>query len=309
MVNTAKIIFTWNKSLDAIIIETLLFVIAVHIAIIYVISTRNRLAEIRSYIVSSISTCGCCTCLFILIWYIRSKVYGNFVEDITFYVIAGVIAASLRVSLLSTCMLSFDRYIAVSRPLRYHQIITTSRLFKAISSFLVLSLLLLLVCNFGEPNNNGIRIVAINIIHILVTSIFIIYIAGYTIKIRKEHIVNMRSRSLQFGVEAEKLNILQALKGSIYDVMRLNILTVIFILLIAIFSIITLSRDEEIFMKMRSLSMLLYIVSNPIIYISVLSELRAEIKKLFCGNNGVNIERGDPSIAMFTIHTVNNIRS
>ena len=308
MVNTTEVVYTASKkSTDTIFIVICLFVILVHIAIIYAISTRNRLAKNRYYIVASISTSDCCGCLFLLIWYIRSKVYGHFVTDITLHVLSGLITASLRVSLLCTCMLSFDRYIAVSRPLRYHHFITAARIFKAISSFFVLSLLLLLVSQLGIPKHNGIEIVAINVFSILVTSTFILSIAGYTIKMRKRHIANIRSRNLQFGTEAEKLNLLKSLKGSLHDVMRLNVLTVIFILLIGIFSLLTLSFDEEIFKRMRALAFSLYVLSNPIIYISVLSELRAEIKKMFCGNNRVNVELTDPVNRVFTVRTVNNI--
>ena len=301
MVNTTEVVDSSSRSTDIIFIVILIFVIVVLIVIIYAISTRNRLANNRYYIVASISTCDCCMCLFILIVCIRYKLYGYLVTDITFYVLSGVITASLRASLLCTCLLSFDRYIAVSRSLRYHQVITTARIFKAISSFLVFSLFILLVSHFGELKYDGVGMVAMNSILNLIISTFILSIAAYTIKIRKEHIIDMRSGSLQFGVEAEKLNILESLKGSIHDVMRLNILTVIFILLTVIFSILTVSFDEEIFIKMRNLAVSFYIVSNPMVYISVLSELRAEIKKMFCGNNRINIERRDTSIRMYTI--------
>ena len=64
--------------------------------------------------------------------------------------------------------------------------------------------------------------IAMNIIHNFVISKFILSIAGYTIKILKRHIVNMSrfnflastpncKLSLQFGVEAEKLNLLESL--------------------------------------------------------------------------------------------------
>ena len=303
MVNTTEGMNTVTKnSTDTIYIVIVLFVILVHIAILYAISTRNRLAQNRYYILASISTSDCCGCLFLLIWYVRSKVYGYFLTDITSHVLSEIIASLLRLSLLCTCLISFDRYIAVSRPLRYHQIMNTSIIIKAISSFLVFSLFLFIASHLGEPKHNGIGIIAMNIIHNLLISIFILCIACYTIKIRKEHIANMRSRSLQFGAEAERLNLLESVKGSIYDVMRLNISTVIFILLIAIFSIHTLSLHEEI-----HFSMSLYIVSNPVTYISVLSELRAEMKMMFCGNIRVNIERTAPVNRVFTVRTVNNI--
>ena len=267
------------------------FVIVVHTAIIYVIIRRNRLTKKRYYIVASISTCHCCQCLFILIWCIHSKGYGYFVKDITSSVLEGVITASFRVSLFCTCLLNFDRYIAVSSALRYQEIITKKRIFKAIFSYLVLSLFLLLVLQFGIPKHNGIGIVVINVFHMLVTSIFILYIAAYSITIRKRHIASIRSTRLQFEIEAEKLNLLKSIKGSVHDVMRLNILTVIFILLIAIFSLLALSLDEEILIRMKGLSLLLYIVSNPIIYISVLSELRGEIKKIFFVENAEKLSK------------------
>ena len=294
MANTTEEVYTSLSSAGPIYIVIFVFVIVAHIVIIYAISKRNRLAQKRYYIVASISACDCCGCLFILIRYIRSNIYGYVLKDITFSVFTGVIAASLRASLLCTCLLTFDRYIAVSLALRYHEVITNARIFKAISSFFVLSLLLLLVPYFGELKYDGVGMVAMNSILNLIISIFILSMAIYTIKIRRKHIMNMRSRSLQFGVEAEKLNLLESLKGSIHDVMRLNVLTVIFIFLTVIFALLTLSFDEEIFIKLRNITISLYIVSNPIVYISVLSELRAEIKKLFCGNNRINIERGDP---------------
>ena len=285
-------------------IVILLFVIVVHIAIIYVILKRTCLAKKRLYIVASISTFDCFGSLFILIWYIQTKGQGYFDKDISSYVLPGVITSLFRVSLFCTCLLSLDRFIAVSRPLRYPQIVTTERIFKAIFSYLALSLFLLLISQF-IPEHNAIGILGITIFHILVTSMFILFLAGYTIKIRKRHIASLRARRLQSGVQAEKLSLLKAVKGSLHDVMLLNILTVIFIILIGIFSLLTLLLDEEMFIRMRALTFSLYVVSNPIIYISVLRELRVEIKKIFCRNNRVNVGRTDP-VNRATFNSRNN---
>ena len=55
----------------------------------------------------------------------------------------------------------------------------------------------------------------------------------------------------QFGVDSEKLNLLQSLKASsLHDVMKLNILTVFVIVLLGLFSVLTGLVNEE---KVRTL--------------------------------------------------------
>ena len=280
------------------------FTMVAHIAIISTIFKRNKLASKRYLIVANISASDCCYCLFALIMVVRSSVDGYIIRDMTYHVLSGLILTSFRVSLLCTCLLSFDRYIAVSRALRYNQMITTTRIFKCVSSFWVLSLLIVLASQFEKPKHiltltYSIGSVVLNVIHILVSSIFIISVAGYAITIRKKHITDIKSRRSRFGVEAEKLNLLQSLKCSIHDVMKLNIFTVIVILLIAISSFLLLSVRVVSFLRLRNLAFSIYVVSNPVIYISVLSELRSEIKYFLCRTGRVsNDERIDPQIAV-----------
>ena len=294
-----------NKSTLTLVIMIIIFSILAHIAIISVILKKTSLAKQRYYIVANISACDCCFGLVFLIWYIRFIIDGYFIIDTTNYLLSRFASASFRVSLFCTRLLSFDRYIAVSRALRYHEIITRARIFKVISSFWIINFLLIVVSFLlkeeSEFFNDVIERLVMNIILfilIFLTSIFIIFVAAYTIKIRKRHIAIIKSRTTQFGVEAEKLNILQSLKGSIHDVMRLNILTIIFILPILLFSILLLSGYVR---RTRYLAFSLYYISNPVIYISVLSELRAEMKKIFCRNNRVGVERTDQQIRISTV--------
>ena len=134
-----------NKGTCVIVIMTIIFVIFAHITIITAIIKRNALAEQRYYIVANISASDCCCCLVALIFFIRNRIDGHYSADISNLLLSKVVTASFRVSLLCTCLLSFDRYIAISRALRYQQIITTERILKGISCFWVLSLLLILV--------------------------------------------------------------------------------------------------------------------------------------------------------------------
>ena len=288
-----------QKSTLSIYITIIIFVILAHISIISAIFKRNNLAKQRYYIVATISATDCCSCMVALIVLFRSIIDGYFTGDFTNYLLAGIVLASFRVSLFCTCLLSFDRYIAVSRALRYNEIITTKRILMGLSSFWILSLLLCLIpfLQKEERNiifNNGIGMLVVNILIVFFFSIFIIYVAGYSIKVRNRHIAIIESRSTQFGVDTERLNLLQRLKGSLYDVMKLGMLTVFVIVLLLILSSLTRLVSEETVQTIRHLGFLLYTASNPVIYISVLRELRTAMKHIFCGNNRVHVERTDP---------------
>ena len=307
MVNTTEVVYTARKSFITIYMVIFSFTMVAHIAIISTIFNRNKLSSKRYLIVANISASDCCYCLFALIMLVRSIVDGYVIRDVTYHVLMGFIITSFRVSLLCTCLLTFDRYIAVSQALRYNQIVTTTRIFKCVSSFWVLSLLIVLASHFEKPRHiltltYSIGSVTLNVIHILVSSIFILSVAGYAITIRKKHITDIKSLRSRFGAEAEKLNLLQSLKRSIHDVMKLNIFTVIVILLIAISSFLLLSVEVVSFLRMRNLAFLIYVVSNPVIYISAIRELRSEMKCFLCGTGRVsNDDRRDPQIAVTAV--------
>ena len=145
----------------------------------------------------------------ILICCIRFIIDGYFIADTANYLLIRLAIAAFRVSLFCTCLLSFDRYIAVSCALRYHQIVTRERLSKGISCFWVLSLLLIPVSFVLKERSkvisffkDGIGIAALNITLIFVTSIIILFVAAYSIIIRKKHIAIIKSRTAQSGVDA-----------------------------------------------------------------------------------------------------------
>ena len=264
----------------------LLPTIALHSVIMTLINKKNLLQTNRYLIIASISLFDCCYCIFSLPLVIRTLSLGYMVNDVIQEILSTLVFGAFLTSMMCTCLLTIDRYAAVLYALRYHKIINKRRLLTAVIFFWTLSLILIILCKCLEkakyfndtPFRFGVAVVII--LYSAVTTVCTLSIAVYTIIIRTKHVEDIRNTNKRFGVDAERLNLLYRVKRSLIDTIKLNILTVLCIGIISIFLILKTWYQSDI--VEHYISLLIYICSNPYVYVLTQSELRKEIKRLIC---------------------------
>ena len=98
----------------------LLPTIALHSIIITLITKNNLLSTKRYYIIASISLSDSCYCIFSLPMVIRVLSVGYMHNDVIQEILSTLVFGSFLTSLMCTCLLTIDRYVAVAYPLRYN---------------------------------------------------------------------------------------------------------------------------------------------------------------------------------------------
>ena len=101
-----------------------------------------------------------------------------------------------------------------------------------------------------------------------ITCVTIIVMGKMTIRLRNESEANRPSAMQPHGTEAERMDVIIKLSRSVKDVFKLNIWTCVFVLPMAISTLILIVYPEasnKLF-RLNFLSSLLYFISNPIIY-------------------------------------------
>ena len=184
-------------------------------------------------------------------------------------------------SILSTVLISVDRYIAIKHCLRYREIVTNKKLvISIIASWLtsiVLNLIFLVLPKvFSKHTARYFKISEEVAKYSLMfgSCIILVSVSVQMLYIRRKHVKALMKVESRFGVEKERLDILHNLKQSIEDIFRLNVVTAI---------IIVVSNITEIFHTYTMLKGLpvvsimfrvVYLVSNPFIYSLTMSKLR-----------------------------------
>ena len=266
--------------------------ITFHLTIITLIFKKNRLRrENNLFIIANITTCDLSYCFFSLIFSIRALALDYFRDDFQSEIVIFFAIMRFGTSMLCTSLLTMDRYIAVSCGLRYNQIVTKRRIVLVIIGIWMFSMLMTITWKFLEKlfNDTTGRIGAMMLIFVyIVVTIFTLSVALHTLNMRKKHAAYIQSRNIRFGIEAERRDMLQRLKKSITDVMRLNVLTVIFISLLCIFQVLKTWYDGATFKLAHRIVLLLYTCTNPFVYILTQRKLRVEVKHLVCRTGRVH---------------------
>ena len=266
--------------------------ITFHLTIITLIFKKNRLRrENHLFIIANITTCDLSYCLFSLILAIRALALDHFRDDVLREVLRFFAIMSFGTSMLCTSLLTMDRYIAVSCGLRYNQIVTKRRIVIGIICIWTFSMLMTLTWKFLEKlfNDTPGRIGSMMLLCVyIVLTIVTLSVALHTLNMRNKHAADIKSRNVRFGIEAERRDMLQRLKKSIIDVMKLNVLTVIFILVLCILEVLKTWYDEKTFKLAIVVVLLLYSCTNPFVYILTQRKLRVEVKRLICRTGRVD---------------------
>ena len=118
----------------------------------------------------------------------------------------------------------------------------------------------------------------------ILCSLCLIFASLWIRYIRNKHQKEITKRQVYFGVEQERLHVLQRLKTTILDVIKLNFVTS-FLLICS--SLVKVSFVYGVAVKTPLLGLfvsrillVVYVASNPFVYICSMSDLRGEYKKL-----------------------------
>ena len=190
------------------------------------------------------------------------------------------------VSIFSTLGINLDRFIYIEYCMRYHTIVSTKKL--VLFLFLVWILPAFLSSSLFLPAD--VRRLANDVIRYTVIFTSCIALLGLPIcirRIRDKHVSSISMRNIMFGKNdlSSKTSTLKTIVSDIFpDLLKLNIVTVI-----ALFSANLLqivfdygARTPSIKICMTT-TRLLYIVSNPILYIVVMPDLKkVYLQRLKC---------------------------
>ena len=186
-------------------------------------------------------------------------------------------------SLLSTLLITFDRYIAVIYCLRYRDLVTKFRLFVAIVTLWLFSIMVSFLFFFLSYYNKEVSRDSFPIALYLLFCVLLIVCSLTVRHIRNNHELDIRRNNNRFGVIAEKLNKLQRLSATIVDIVRLNFVTAALValsnILVTIHVYLYHRKNQTIHMSFL-VSTSLYTISNPFVYVGTMSELRQYYRNL-----------------------------
>ena len=189
-------------------------------------------------------------------------------------------------SILTTAAMTVEKYIAVEHCLRYYAIVTWKRVKWCIVLIWLASVTVGLLPWFVELATDFSYFDSQNWFTwrslYPFTSILLFSLAFWIRRERNRNEANIRQQKTnRFGVAQEQLHLMEILSGPIMDIVKLNVVTSTLIFFSSIVDILyNIGGIEQLRYVMASLHAL-YALSNPIVYIISMSELKERYKKLF----------------------------
>ena len=255
-------------------------VLILHFSNIAVISRKRRLHTACGWLLLSLSVSD------MLLLSINLYIEGSperVKMNIYLYCVFGL---GYIASLFANLGISLDKFIAVQYSLRYQCIVTKRNLVKAIAvlwiSSITLSVLLSVVANVTN------EMLYFHVTHYVLRfacSILLLATANHIRNIRNMHQRFMEQQRRQRSNEKEgSPSHLQRIKSSVSDVIRLNVITAIVIIIVNATSAMFrygILRHNMVLYEVMVAANGLYLVSNPIIYITVIKDLRSEYRQIF----------------------------
>lgn len=205
------------------------------------------------------------------------------------YVALCIMRTFYFLSILSTFVISLDRYVAIKYCLRYPSLASKQNLIKAIVMTWLLATCIgttPLIYRMFKKKSKGHIVLQEWLLYLTVFSVcfFLVLISLYTINIRKKHMRVIKKQRKSFEKRSEHLNSLQLLGNSVKDVFRLNLATVVLLVTQNLVRIFGSHLDMPVTDAVKYFAMI-YLVGNPLIYATTMAELRKHYKKLFTCSN------------------------
>ena len=264
-------------------------------AIIFALIIRKRqLRQVRFYIIANLTICDSTSLVLISVIVLKDALYdtpgitGNF----NLWAMTVLLCTYLD-SLTTTAFLAIDRYTAVKHGIRYHEILTRKKAIVILVLLWVLSVItsllpLISVSTLFDYFRS--RFITLTTVRIIVGTLLILA-SNHTSKIRKQHIAEILKRERNFGVEREKLDLLQRTKISLKDAFKLYIATIIVMLLDLAVGIFELTVTQ-IFPEIHAFVFILTHAVDIIVLALTQRDIRRELKHvcfICCQQNRVQI--------------------
>ena len=211
----------------SIILPVIVLLLVPNMVIFALIIRKRQFRQARFYIIANLTICDSTTLLLVSAIVLRGSIFGTpgTTGNNNFWTWTISLCTHIN-SLSTTAFLAFDRYVAVKYDIRYYEILTKKKAFIVLVMLWALSAMvsflpLIRVSTTSDYFRN--RVITLTTLRIIV--------AKHTNKIRKRHVIEIRKRRINFGVEKEKLDLLQRIKNSIADAFKLYLATIIVMVL------------------------------------------------------------------------------
>ena len=203
-------------------------------------------------------------------------------------------------SLFTTLLISINRYIAIRYSLTYSIIATKARWIYLVTGSWILSALAATLpyietARFGQKIRYRRLSVGIILCGITVAiSILLGLLSLSIIKIRKDHLQQMKGREKHFGVPSRDVSALHTLKQSVKDVIQLNLITVIQVMLVIIIDTYSIYFSPKSGHMIKRALYGTYFITNPILY-ATMSGLRRQYHQILRCNKRNSVTRNTTS--------------
>lgn len=190
-------------------------------------------------------------------------------------------------SVFLTFGMTLDRYIAVVYSLEYRGMLSKSRLTLFLILLWIMSFLLTAIPTLitSDEIKRSMYCDFVLVPIYIFTCVASVVASLWIRSIRNKHEKEIKKRNTYFGIESETLGVLESLKTSLLDVIKLNLITAVLLLNAEILRMISKycfnSMNIPLSMTVTFLSFL-YVIMNPIVYIISMSELKQEYRNLLC---------------------------
>ena len=203
-------------------------------------------------------------------------------------VLVTICVVTYRTSIYTSVLLSIDRFINIKYCLRYYQLVTKKILLAGVVLVWFIAVFASIIpagkcVQFSQHGiANELNIYIVPWILTFISCLMIISASVYTRHIRRKHVREITRTAAHFGISAQKLTILRRLKQSVKDILRFNVITLAFVSLQTIFSILRffVRSEENRFYKSAVVCIFLYMTSSPFIYAYNMTELKNEYRRL-----------------------------
>ena len=252
-------------------------VLTLHISNIVVIATKKKLHATYGWLLISLSTSDALQLL------IKINLVRTAQHEIDIF-LKCFFTSCFTASLFANLAISIDKYIAIQYSLRYHYIVTQANTLRAIVVlWLTSAVLSVLPTAMAEATDQMLYYHGVQYFVRFLCIVFLLVCAFYIRNVRNAHKRTIKERSRYLGANGEPANHVKRIKSSMADVIRLNIITAFTVLLLtstsAMFYYGTWSGSPVVRELMIDTNGF-YLISNPIIYILVIKNLRKEYRRI-----------------------------
>lgn len=257
--------------------------IILHIVNFILIATRKKLHKPCYYIIVNLSVADIA-----LLLSVGAQLMSE--PKMYFLVIHRTVATVSTISMLG---MAADRFVAVIYCMRYTEIVTTKRLVLFLLLIWIVSFLLSVIPLMVTRNMQRVEFYGdcILVPTYCIVCVLCVTISLWIRNVRNKHVAIILKRNIHFGVQDEKLTILQSLKTSILDIIKLSFFSSVLLLNTELFRLIWVYSDKSsvTLSVLVGLWKTMYVVSNPIVYIISNTGLKKEYKHL-CKRNNVHVD-------------------